>query len=255
MNHVARWLIYVFLAGLLTACSSQMALAPATATVTPSPSTTLLTPTSGPTHTATPSPTATTTHTPTLAPSSTSTPTSTITPTPTPANTSTPTPIPPTATSTDIPTPTVDFRIASWRLWPLALNSGCAKGMHTIFIQVLDVNGAPLDGIVVGDTWNNVEEVSGHKGLGRTEIDLWTNTMEITVKRDAVTDQAYTSEVSFPFSSFMTTIPDEQMIQAGYCSNELECQWKRENDSYYCGGHYSWEVVFQLTVPLDRDGK
>ncbi len=119
--------------------------------------------------------------------------------------------------------------------------------MHTIFIHVLDVNGAPLDGIVVGDTWNNVEEVSGHKGLGRTEIDLWSNTMEITVKRDAVTGQAYTSEVSFPFSSFMTTIPDEQMIQAGYCSNELECQWKRENDSYYCGGHYSWEIIFQRT--------
>jgi hypothetical protein len=52
--------------------------------------------------------------------------------------------------------------------------------MHTIFIHVLDVNGAPLDGVVVGDTWNNVEEVSGHKGLGRTEINLWSNTMDHT---------------------------------------------------------------------------
>jgi hypothetical protein len=141
----------------------------------------------------------------------------------------------------------VDFRIASWRLWPLALNSGCAKGMHVIFIHVLDVNGQPLDGVVLGDTWNNVEVTSGNKGPGRTEIDLWTNTMEITVKRDAATGQPYTSEVSFPFSSFLTTIPDEQMIQAGYCANELECQWKRQNESYYCGGHYSWEVIFQKT--------
>ncbi len=132
-------------------------------------------------------------------------------------------------------------------MWPLALNSGCAKGMHTIFITVLDVNGAPLDNVVVGDSWNNVETVSGSKGPGKAEIDLWTNTMEMVIKRDAVSGLPFTSEVSFPFSSFMTTIPNELMITAGYCSNELECDWKRENESYYCGGHYSWEVVFQKT--------
>ncbi len=93
--------------------------------------------------------------------------------------------------------------------------------MHSIFITVLNADGTPLDGIVIGDTWGNVEEVSGRKGLGKTELDLWSNTMELTVKRDAFTEQPYTSEVSFPFSSFMTTIPNEQMIQAGYCSNEL----------------------------------
>jgi len=121
--------------------------------------------------------------------------------------------------------------------------------MHTIFISVLDVNGQPLDGVVVGDTWNNVEEVSGHKGAGKTEINLWANTMEIKVKRHETSGQPYTSETSFPFSSYLTTIPDEQMIQAGYCANELACKWKRENESYYCGGHYSWEVVFQKTAP------
>ena len=112
---------------------------------------------------------------------------------------------------------------------------------------MLDVNGAPLDGVVVGDTWDNVEVFSGMKGLGKAEIDLWANTMELEVKRDAVTDQPYTSEVSFPFSSFMTTIPNDQMIAAGYCANEAECDWKRAHDSYYCGGHYSWEVIFQKT--------
>ncbi len=145
------------------------------------------------------------------------------------------------------PYPGLDFRIASWRLWPLALNSGCAKGMHTIFITVLDVTGAPLDNIIIGDSWNNVEVVSGQKGPAKAEIDLWTNTMEMVIKRNAVTGQPYTSEVSFPFSSFLTTIPDEQMINAGYCANELECQWKRANESFYCGGHYSWEVIFQAT--------
>jgi hypothetical protein len=116
--------------------------------------------------------------------------------------------------------------------------------MHSIFITVLDAAGTPLNDIIVGDSWNNVEVVTGSKGAGQAEINLWANTMEVLVKGD-VHGAAYTSEVSFPFSSFMTTIPNEQMIQAGYCSNELECDWKRANDSYYCGGHYSWEVVFQ----------
>jgi hypothetical protein len=140
----------------------------------------------------------------------------------------------------------VDFRIASWRLWPLALNSGCAKGMHSIFITVVDAAGNPLNDIIVGDTWNNVEVVTGDKGVGKAEINLWTNTMEVLVKRDKE-GQPYTSEVSFPFSSFMTTIPNDQMIAAGYCANEIECEWKRANESYYCGGHYSWEVIFQKT--------
>jgi hypothetical protein len=239
-----RSIILVFLFSWVSACawSPQLVLAPstptATTTLTPTAiATTTITPTASPTNT----PTATFTFTP--LPTATGTPT--VTPSPTPSDT--PTPIPPTPTPTETPGPVVDFRIASWRLWPLALNSGCAQGMHTIFIHVLDANGAPLDGIVVGDSWGNVEEVSGRKGPGQTEINLWSNTMEIVVKRDESTGQPYTSEVSFPFSSFMTTIPNEQMIQAGYCSNELECDWKRANDSYYCGGHYSWEVIFQKT--------
>jgi len=118
--------------------------------------------------------------------------------------------------------------------------------MHSIFITVLDVAGNPLNDIIVGDSWNNVEVVTGTKGVGKAEINLWSNTMEVLVKGD-IQGATYTSEVSFPFSSFMTTIPNDQMIQAGYCSNELECDWKRENDSYYCGGHYSWEVIFQKT--------
>lgn len=244
----------------LSSCNSTIALlAPPTntPTLTPSPTPTV-------TSTYTPTPTPTETHTPTTTPTNsptatdtpTATPTDTLTPTPsatplptdTPVPTETPTvtPVPPTPTPTETPKPAVDFHIASWRLWPLALNSGCAKGMHTIFITVLDAAGNPLNNIVLGDTWNNVEVVSGDKGDGKAEINLWANTMEVTVKRDKE-GQPYTSEVSFPFSSFLTTIPDEQMIQAGYCANELECQWKRQNESYYCGGHYSWEVIFQKT--------
>lgn len=219
------------------------------------------TPTETPVPTNTPSPTATSVPTDTPEPTTTHTPTSappTATPAPVeptsapeepaPAESEPPEAEPVEAEAAD---PDLDFRIASWRLWPLALNSGCAKGMHTIFITVLDVNGQPLNDIIVGDSWNNVETMTGSKGAGKAEIDLWTNTMEMVVKRHATTGEEYKSEVSFPFSSYMTTIPNDLMIEAGYCSNELECEWKRQHDSYYCGGHYSWEVVFQANRSVD----
>lgn len=223
-----------------------------TPSYSPTPSRTLTrTSTPSPTHTTSPSPTSTATPTNTPTSTSTRTPRPTVTPTPSPSATATdtPTPVPPTSTPLPTPnaTPDVDFRLASWRLWPLELNSGCEKGMHTIFIIVLDANGAPLDGVVVGDSWNNVEEVSGRKGPGRTEINLWANAMEITVKRDAATGETYVSEASPPSGSFMTDIPNDQLVQAGYCANDVHCDWMRENDGYHCGGHYSWEIIFQRT--------
>jgi len=244
-----RWFFIVAWLGLLTGCGGRLAaqeIATATETAPPPPT---ATPTSTQTPTATATQTATRlpTNTPTPTHTATLTPSPTATEPPPPTETPTETPLPPPPTPTETPVPSVDFRIASWRLWPLALNSGCAKGMHTIFITVLDANGAPLDNVIVGDSWNNVETMTGSKGQGKAEIDLWTNTMEMVIKRDGLTGQEYTSEVSFPFSSFMTTIPDEQMIAAGYCANDLECAWKRENESFFCGGHYSWEVIFQKT--------
>lgn len=264
-----RWQTLLVLMMPLLACNGVVvALVPstptltATATKTPTKVTTptdTATPTLTPSPTETASPTATTTPTPKPKPTEPATATPTVSPTSAP--TSTPVPVataapapPPSPTAppapTETPAPAVDFRIASWRLWPLAQNSGCAKGMHTIFITVLDANGQPVNDIVVGDSWGNVETVSGSKGVGKAEIDLWTNTMEMVVKRHAASGEVYKSEVSFPFSSYMTTIPNELMIEAGYCSNELECDWKRQHDSYYCGGHYSWEVIFQATRPV-----
>lgn len=276
---IIRWTLWVMLFVLLTGCGDILASGPETPTLTP-------TPTKTPTRT--PTVTATITATPTETPSPSATPTTTATPLPTATDTPTATPEPlPTEPPTPQPleslneaevtgaveieaepegeieaqaenpvereasTAGVDFKIASWRLWPLALNSGCAKGMHVIFIHVLDVNGNPLNDIVVGDSWDNVEEVSGRKGMGKTEIDLWTNTMSLLVKRHAVTGETFSSDVSFPFSSFMTTIPNEQMVEAGYCANDIECEWKRQHDSYFCGGHYSWEVIFQATRPIE----
>lgn len=250
--------VSLFLISLLTACSPKATplsmLTPTTeeaqsaVTVTSSPSpTTTITPTLTPIPTRTETPLPTETPTPT----STSTPTPPPSPSPSPTVADTPTPPPPAPPPSPTPTPppNLDFRLISWRLWPNELN-GCGNdgsGNHVIFIKVIDANGAPLDGVVVGDTWNNVEDVTGRKGPGLTEIPLYANAMEITAKRDATSGQAYTSQASPPCGSYLTDIPNEQLAQAGYCANIDHCQWMRENDPWYCGGHYSWEVIFQRT--------
>jgi hypothetical protein len=248
--------VSLFLIALLTACarpaisigflqrSTPTPTNSPTATSSPTPTHTATpTITSSPTHTATPPPTDTVT------PTSTSTATSTPEPSPTATETQTPAPPPPPPPPTDTPVPSVDFVVNTWRLVPRELG-GCdnaGHGNHNIFITVIDANGAPLDGVVVGDTWNNVEEVSGRKGPGQGDIVLYANAMELTVKRDATTGQAYTSESTPPCASYLTDIPNEVLAEADYCANVDHCQWMRENDPWFCGGHYSWEVVFQRT--------
>jgi hypothetical protein len=210
--------------------------------ITPTPTST---PTQPPMNT--PEPTATPTSTP--VPTATSLPTATPLPTDTPPK-PTPKPRPPTATPTpapptEAPTPANEFRIENQRRFSEGENGGCT-GMHTIFITVRDLAGNPLNGVVVGDPWGNVEEVTGKKGPGKTEIDLWKNTMQILVKRDA-SGKTVTSEVGMPMSSRTPEISDEDLIAAGYCADASDCATMRSLDPYRCHGHFSYEIIFRRT--------
>jgi hypothetical protein len=219
-----------------------------------------LTATPSPTATATPSPTPSATSTATPTPTPTPTPTATPTPTPTPTATPvppTPTPRPPTATPTPTdtpePTPAFDFIIPHERLLSNEENGGisldgsaanCGMG-HSVYITVLDKEGQPLNGIVVGDTYNNVEEVTGSRGLGRCEFLLWGNTMSFTVKRH-INGQVFSSEETYPFSSRDELIPIAALIGAHYCATYDECV-HRINSNGLCRGHYSYEAIFLAT--------
>jgi len=74
------------------------------------------------------------------------------------------------------------FAIVEQRMLTVEENGGCL-GNHEIFVTVLDVNGNPLDGVIVGDTFDNIEVASGDKGPGATEVTLWMNSMSLKVKR------------------------------------------------------------------------
>ncbi len=223
--------------------------------------------------TPTPSPT----HTPTLLPSDTptATPTHTLTPTPSPLPSDTPTDSPtaiPTRTPRPKPTPTetpapatptpppFDFIVVHQRLWTNEENggtsnagsaNGCGYG-HEIYVWVQDATGAPLSGVVIGDTYNNPRHISGEKGPGHAQYDLYMNGYSLLVVEDNNAGRPVTSQVSEVMSGNDWEIPIPWLIQGHYCATEAECLTRRADPnkpggSGLCWGHYSYEITFQRT--------
>ncbi len=137
-----------------------------------------------------------------------------------------------------------DFCITYQAMVPIWENGGCI-GNHSIFVTVLQgpPPGKPLDGIVLGDTFNNVEVASGSKGPGQAEFTLWMNTMSVKVKRH-IDGHEFTSEESFPFTAHDELIPAEVLAANGYCDSSVEKCRVAQNHNQVCRGHYSWKVTF-----------
>jgi hypothetical protein len=190
------------------------------------------------------------------APTEEPTPTETLVPTETPIPpTDTPvpatnTPAPPTDTPEPTPTPEpakppVDFVVVEAYLLPNPDYNSC-PGAHQIFVTVVDVNGDALDGITVEDTFRAVPPlVSGQKGPGKLEYDLWNNgfSLEVTQKEDG---SPATSEVTPKLSSWDEDIPDQWLVDAKYCRDLADCAARKSNNQL-CRGHYAYNVTFQKT--------
>lgn len=235
------------------------ALADALGTATPSMVVALSTPTSIPTPTlpptATPPPTDTPTSIPTEAPTEEPTPTQEALPTDTPVPTDTlepPTPTlgPPTNTpeptaTPEPPKPAVDFVVAEAYLIRNPTYNSC-PGSHQIFVTVVDAAGSPIDGVTVEDTFRAVPpKISGEKGPGKLEYDLWNNgfSLQVTKKIDG---SPAASDVTPKLSSWDEDIPNEWLVEANYCLDLNDCLQRKSNNQL-CRGHYSYNVTFQRT--------
>ncbi|RMF03225.1 MAG: hypothetical protein D6768_06400 [Chloroflexi bacterium] len=130
-------------------------------------------------------------------------------------------------------------------MYSIQENGGC-RGMHEIFVSVVDAAGNPIDGVAVQDTFQAVPPlISGSKGPGKLEFDLWKNGFSLHVVNKADGSPA-TSETTAKLSSVDTDIPDEWLAQGGYCADVADCA-TRKSINQLCLGHYSYEVVFQRT--------
>ena len=238
-----------------------------TGTPTPAPTATRAlpsaqpTPTPSPTHTPRPlpsdTPTAMPTYTPTPSPLPPDTPTAIPTHTPRPIPSKTPAPATPTPTPSP---PPYDFVVVHQRLWTNEENggtsaagsvNGCGRG-HEIYVWVIDAAGAPLDGMVIGDTYDNPKHISGEKGPGHAQYILYMNGYRLLVLEDNNAGRPVTSQVSEVMSGNDWEIPIPWLIQGHYCATESECLARRADpngvgSNGLCWGHYSFEIVFQRT--------
>ncbi len=137
-----------------------------------------------------------------------------------------------------------DFCVTYQAMVPIWENGGCI-GNHSIYVTVLEglPPGKPMDGVVIGDTFGNIEVASGDKGPGTAEVTLWMNSMSLKVKRH-IDGTPYTSEESFAFTAHDELIPAEVLAAAGYCGGNVEECRQRQQQNQICRGHYSWRVTF-----------
>ena len=178
-------------------------------------------------------------------------------------------PAPPTAAPrpTAAPQPTaapvavaVDYRIVETRMLTIQENGGC-RGNHNIYVQVVDVNGAPLNGAVVTRVWAPQESVvSGEKDCywhigvedeGCAHFDLFNASDNVLVVSDPVLGPV-TSETSRTVTSKDVDLTVDELMANGYCTEGREnCEWRKNPGGnlppQLCGGHYSWFVKFQRT--------
>ncbi len=137
-----------------------------------------------------------------------------------------------------------DFCVTYQAMVPIWENGGCI-GNHSIYVTVLEgpPPGRPMDGVVIGDTFNNVEVASGSKGPGFVEVTLWSNSMSLYVKRH-IDGTPYTSEESFSFTAADELIPADVLASAGYCNGDAAVCREAQQHNQICRGHYSWRVTF-----------
>lgn len=186
------------------------------------------------------------TDTPEPTPTDTPEPEPTETPIPLPTNTPAPPTNTPEPTATPEPTrPPVDYALKEAYLIPNPQYNTC-PGSHQIFVTILDASGNPIDGVTVEDTYRAVPpHVSGEKGPGKLEYDLWNNgfALEVTKKADG---SPATSDVTPKMSSWDEDIPDDWLVAANYCQDLADCAARKANNQL-CRGHYSYNVIFQKT--------
>jgi hypothetical protein len=123
----------------------------------------------------------------------------------------------------------------------------CTGGDHNIFVTVVDGSGAPLDGVRVREIWTGLIRVSGDKGPGRLEFDLW---------KDGGGQVQVVDEGNNPLSDLSRSLsnmyPDFDLMKpAGYCNckphpDDASCESDIVNKQYlFAYGHYAYEVVFR----------
>lgn len=121
-------------------------------------------------------------------------------------------------------------------------NGGC-RGNHNFYVLVVNAAGQPIDGVTVEVFWDganpSLRSISGSKGPGRLDQPVQPGDFYLRVVADASAGREIKSTVSrLMRTGFWPQGEWEELKAAGY---------PIDNPSFYCYGHYSWDVEIKRT--------
>jgi uncharacterized protein YraI/uncharacterized protein YceK len=174
---------------------------------------------------------------------------------PAPPPTAVPAPVAPApAQPTAVPAPApsgVDFRLVEQRLWDVQENGGRLDGdsvncggKRELHVIALDAAGNRLDGVTVRGVWRNEFHVTGEKGPGLAQYDVYPDAEDIAIAKDS-DGREVSSDVAKGLGSNPETIPHDFLIRGRFCTDTDTCN--KFVKILGCYGHYSWTVTFQRT--------
>lgn len=140
------------------------------------------------------------------------------------------------------------YVLVDFRLRPVGTDSQrCDGGDHNIFVKVIDAGGNPIDGVRVRETYTGEVKVTGAKGPGRAEWDIYRGGGGVV----QIVDEN-NNPLSDPTPGMSADWPSiDLMYAAGYCNckphpDKESCRADLESKNYFFAvGHYVYEVTFQ----------
>lgn len=178
-------------------------------------------------------------------------------PPPTARPTNTPAAPPPAAAPTNTPPPQpnvapgMQYVATSVNVRPLGQDAQhCGGGEHNIFVLVTDQAGNPIDGVRIREIFTGNIRVSGDKGPGRADFDIYMNGGGQLQVVDGGDNPI--SELSIGMPANLP--PWDLFSAAGYCNckpypdiDSCHAGWEARDFRYMPNTHYVYDVVFQRT--------
>jgi hypothetical protein len=138
---------------------------------------------------------------------------------------------------------------SSVRVRPLGQDAQqCGGGEHNIFALVTDQAGNPIDGVRVREVFTGIIRVSGEKGPGRVDFDIYMDGGGQLQIVDADNNPLSAQTIGMPAN----LPPWDLFFAAGYCNckpypdtESCRAGWEARDFRYMPNTHYVYDVVFQ----------
>ena len=141
--------------------------------------------------------------------------------------------------------------VKSVRVRPLGQDAQqCGGGEHNIFVTVVDPGGAPIDGVRIREVFTGIVHVTGEKGPGRVDYDIYMNGGgQVEVVDEANNPLSPQTRGHERQPARLGFVPGRRILQLQAYPDVDSCRagWEARDFRYMPNSHYVYDVVFQRT--------